>query len=32
LELAGWYQKIPYLRLESHAKWHIAMRSYLSTD
>jgi hypothetical protein len=20
LELAGWYQKIPYLRLESHAK------------
>jgi hypothetical protein len=32
LELAGWYQTVPYLRLESHVRWHIAMRSYLSTD
>jgi hypothetical protein len=31
LELAGWYQTVPYLRLESHVRWHIAMRSYLST-
>jgi hypothetical protein len=30
LELAGWYQTVPYLRLESHVRWHIAMRSYLS--
>jgi hypothetical protein len=29
LELAGWYQTVPYLRLESHVRWHIAMRSYL---
>jgi hypothetical protein len=32
LELAGWYQTVPYLRLGSHVWWHIAMRSYLSTD
>jgi hypothetical protein len=31
LELAGWYQTVPYLRLESHVRWHIATRSYLST-
>jgi hypothetical protein len=31
LELTGWYQTVPYLRLESHVRWHIAMRSYLST-
>jgi hypothetical protein len=32
LELAGWYQTVLYLRLESHVNSHIAMRSYLSTD
>jgi hypothetical protein len=32
LELAGWYQTVPYLRLGSHVRWHIAMRSYLSTS
>jgi hypothetical protein len=32
LELAGWYQTVPYLRLESHVRWHIAMRSHVSTD
>jgi hypothetical protein len=32
LELSGWYQTVPYLRLESHVRWHIAMRSHLSTD
>jgi hypothetical protein len=32
LELAGWYQTVPYLQLGSHVRWHIAMRSYLSTD
>jgi hypothetical protein len=32
LELAGWYQTVPYLRLEIHVRRHIAMRSYLSTD
>jgi hypothetical protein len=32
LELAGWYQTVPYLRLGSHVRWHIAMRSYLSID
>jgi hypothetical protein len=32
LELAGWYQTVPYLRLESHVGWHIAMRSYLPTN
>jgi hypothetical protein len=32
LELAGWYQTVPYLRLESHVRWHIATRSYLSTS
>jgi hypothetical protein len=31
LELAGWYQTVPYLRLKSHVRWHIAMGSYLST-
>jgi hypothetical protein len=29
LELAGWYQTVPYLRLRSQMKWHIAMKSYL---
>jgi hypothetical protein len=29
LELAGWYQTVLYLWLESHVRWHIAMRSYL---
>jgi hypothetical protein len=29
LELIGWYQTVPYLRLESHVRLHIAMRSYL---
>jgi hypothetical protein len=32
LELAGWYQTVPYLRLESHVRWHIATRSYLPAD
>jgi hypothetical protein len=32
LELVGWYQTVPYLRLESQARWHIAIRSYLPTD
>jgi cell division FtsZ-interacting protein ZapD len=32
LELAGWYQTVPYLRLESHVKRHIATKSYLSAD
>jgi hypothetical protein len=26
LELAGWYQTVPYLRLESHVKRHIATK------
>jgi hypothetical protein len=29
LELAGWYQTVPYLRLRSQMRWHIAMKSYL---
>jgi hypothetical protein len=32
LELAGWYQTVPYLRLESQTGWHIAMKSYLPTN
>jgi hypothetical protein len=32
LELAGWYQTVPYLRLKSHIRWHIAMGSYLPTN
>jgi hypothetical protein len=28
LELAGWYQTVPYLRLENHVRWHIAMKSF----
>jgi hypothetical protein len=32
LELAGWYQTVPYLWLESHVRWHIAMRSYLPAN
>jgi hypothetical protein len=29
LELAGWYQTVPYLRLRSQMGWHIAIGSYL---
>jgi hypothetical protein len=29
LELAGWYQTVPYLRLQSQMGWHIAIESYL---
>jgi hypothetical protein len=29
LELAGWYQTVPYLRLGGQMGWHIAMKSYL---
>jgi hypothetical protein len=29
LELAGWYQTVPYLRLGSQIGWHIAIKSYL---
>jgi hypothetical protein len=29
LELAGWYQTVPYLRLQSQTGWHIAIESYL---
>jgi hypothetical protein len=29
LELAGWYQTFPYLRLRSQMGWHIATESYL---
>jgi hypothetical protein len=29
LELAGWYQTVPYLRLRSQMGWHIAIKSYL---
>jgi hypothetical protein len=32
LELPGWYQIVPYLQLESHVRWHIAMRSYLPAN
>jgi hypothetical protein len=30
LELAGWYQTVPHLRLESQVKRHIATTSYLA--
>jgi hypothetical protein len=29
LELAGWYQTVPNLRLQSQTGWHIAIESYL---
>jgi hypothetical protein len=29
LELARWYQTVPYLRLKSQMGWHIAIESYL---
>jgi hypothetical protein len=29
LELAGWYQTVPYLRLQSQMGWHIAIESCL---
>jgi hypothetical protein len=29
LELAGWYQIVPYLWLRSQMGWHIAIKSYL---
>jgi hypothetical protein len=29
LELAGWNQTVPYLRLRSQMGWHIAIESYL---
>jgi hypothetical protein len=32
LELAGWYQTVPYLRLKSQMRWHIATGSYLPTN
>jgi hypothetical protein len=32
LELVGWYQTVPYLRLESQVRWHIAIESYLPTN
>jgi energy-coupling factor transporter transmembrane protein EcfT len=32
LELAGWYQTVPYLRLGSQVRWHIAIRSYLPAN
>jgi hypothetical protein len=32
LELAGWYQTVPYLRLRSQMGWHIAIGSYLPID
>jgi hypothetical protein len=32
LELAGWYQIVPYLRLESQVRWHIAIESYLPAN
>jgi hypothetical protein len=32
LELAGWYQAVPYLRLENQARWHIAIKSYLPAN
>jgi hypothetical protein len=31
LELAGWYQTVPYLRLKRQTRWHIAIESYLPT-
>jgi hypothetical protein len=32
LELVGWYQTVPYLRLRSQMRWHIAIESYLPTN
>jgi hypothetical protein len=32
LELAGWYQTVPYLRPQSQVRWHIATRSYLPAN
>jgi hypothetical protein len=32
LELAGWYQTVPYLRLKSQVRWHIAIKSYLPAN
>jgi hypothetical protein len=32
LELAGWYQTVPYLRLRSQMGWHIAIESYLPAN
>jgi hypothetical protein len=32
LELVGWYQTVPYLRLESQVRWHIAIESYLPAN
>jgi hypothetical protein len=32
LELAGWYQKVLYLRLQSQSKRYIAIKSYLSAN
>jgi hypothetical protein len=32
LEPTGWYQAVPYLRLRSQARRHVAMRSYLSKN
>jgi hypothetical protein len=32
LEHAGWYQTVPYLRLRSQTRWHIAIGSYLPTN
>jgi hypothetical protein len=29
LELVGWYQTVPYLRLQSQTGWHIVIESYL---
>jgi hypothetical protein len=32
LELAGWYQTVPYLRLQSQVRWHIAIESYVPAN
>jgi hypothetical protein len=32
LELTGWYQAVPYLRLRSQVRRHVAMQSYLSKN
>jgi hypothetical protein len=32
LELAGWYQTVPYLRPKSQMGWHIAIESYLPAN
>jgi hypothetical protein len=32
LELARWYQTVPYLQLESQVRWHIAIESYLPAN